>query len=385
MTRARLPEASVPGLAAGEPGLSRPPSATETAPLTVPVPPSVPPMLTMTAPVPVPEPIVLLTSRVPAKTVVGPVKVLFPDKTRVPSPLLIRPLAPLTTPLTVSVWPAVTLMGPGLTRVMARVVVKVPVDTRTPGPTVRLLAALPRLASVETLRTPSATLTVLPMPPKVLAPPRTRAPGPLLVRQNATPMRTVAVRVPHSATNTSDPPPTRTMARVVVNVPAAISWAVPSVTVLAALPRLASVEINRLPPATLTVLPMPPKVLAPPRTRAPGPALVKLKAPLMTPLTKGFPSLVRSEAGRAGNGPSARVVVNESAAISSAWPSVTVLAALPRLASVEINRLPSATLTVLPMPPKVLVPPRTRAPGPALVKLKAPLMTPLKKGFPSLV
>ena len=67
-------------------------TASEAVP-TRPVPPSVPPSTTR-SPVPTPEPVVLLTSRVPAFTSVVPVYVLAPLRVKVSAPALVTPAEP---------------------------------------------------------------------------------------------------------------------------------------------------------------------------------------------------------------------------------------------------------------------------------------------------
>ena len=57
------------------------------------------PPLTVTFPVPVPEPEVLSRVRRPALTVVPPVKVLAPERVKLPVPDLTKPPSPLMTPL----------------------------------------------------------------------------------------------------------------------------------------------------------------------------------------------------------------------------------------------------------------------------------------------
>src|SRR5436309_10213523 len=79
------------------PGNTVPPLATVTAlpdpGAMIPVPPRVPVLLTLTFPVPVPLPAALVTSKVPALTLVSPEWVLAPASAQVPPPVLVRLVA----------------------------------------------------------------------------------------------------------------------------------------------------------------------------------------------------------------------------------------------------------------------------------------------------
>src|SRR5579859_6988590 len=74
----------------GLPGIKVPPLFTVTEPRMKPEPPSLPELLTVTLPEPVPLPARLLSRRVPALMVTGPVKVLLPDKAKVLEPERVR-------------------------------------------------------------------------------------------------------------------------------------------------------------------------------------------------------------------------------------------------------------------------------------------------------
>ena len=88
-----LPLLSVPGPADAAPGLIAPPE-TVRAPVVPPVPPRMPGLFTVTA-LPDIEP---LTRNVPASTIVAPLYVLTPPKTRMPASILLSVPEPATIP-----------------------------------------------------------------------------------------------------------------------------------------------------------------------------------------------------------------------------------------------------------------------------------------------
>ena len=100
-----------------------------------------------------------LAARVPPVTFNLLVKVLVPVSRRVPEPILVIRPAPLTTPETVTVWPASMLKVPAPVIVTLRAAVNVPVERSLPSLLkVSVPAAPPRLASAATWMAPAVIL-----------------------------------------------------------------------------------------------------------------------------------------------------------------------------------------------------------------------------------
>ena len=245
------------------------------------------PAVTVTVPEPRAESAV--AARVPAETVVPPVKSLVPVRVSVPLVDLVRAPVPVswvpTVPdlrvmLAIATWPPTR--APEF-RVMALVTPVVPVRSRVPP----LMATVPAPSAPSAVAASVPALTVT-LPVKVLAPARVWVPEPVLITPRlpeSTPAKVELVATPESVrvaavaeALVTAPEPARLATATDLPLTSMVP-AEPTVTALAAPPRAAASPRVTLPASTVTP---PVKVLAPESVTSPEVVLARPAAPVST-------------------------------------------------------------------------------------------------------